>query len=208
MSQNVTKLTPAQTKAAKLLAEDKYGDEDIAQMCGVNRRTLARWKEISVFAEQVDNVREALRQEILKTGIADVVVRVQRRQRDWELLEQVRQERSGSEEFRGVAGGTTGLLVRRLKQIGSGQNAETVEEFVIDHALLDQRLRLEEAVQKDLGQIVDKLDLTTGGKTFGFSVDETERHIAEILKRRGSELSLSTLPGRVRESGLGDNVVE
>jgi transcriptional regulator with XRE-family HTH domain len=46
-------------KAARLLAEDRQTDEQIAAECGIKRRTLARWKLDEAFAAEVDSFRKS-----------------------------------------------------------------------------------------------------------------------------------------------------
>jgi Helix-turn-helix of insertion element transposase len=45
------------TKAARLLAEDILTDEQIASECGIERRTLARWKLDEEFTSEVSRLR-------------------------------------------------------------------------------------------------------------------------------------------------------
>jgi hypothetical protein len=59
-----------------------------------------------------------------------------------------------------VPGGRTGLLVRTIKSIGSGEKATTVEEFAVDTGLLREIRELELQVSKELGQFVEKHDVT------------------------------------------------
>jgi hypothetical protein len=44
--------------------------------------------------------------------------------------------RKKDKELRKAPGGKTGLLVRRLKMLGSGESAQVVEEFEVDVGLL------------------------------------------------------------------------
>ena len=57
-----------------------------------------------------------------------------------------------------VAGGKTGLLVRQLKQVGSGRDAQIVEEYAADTAVTrEMRAAMQQAAQ-ELGQWQEKAD--------------------------------------------------
>lgn len=45
-------------KAARLLAEDRLTDEQIAAECEIERRTLARWKLDELFAAEISSLRQ------------------------------------------------------------------------------------------------------------------------------------------------------
>jgi hypothetical protein len=49
-------------------------------------------------------------------------------------------------------GGDTGLLVKTLKSIGAGENAQVVAEYAVDTALLAEIRKHEDHVAVDLGQ--------------------------------------------------------
>ena len=58
----------------------------------------------------------------------------------------------------------SGYLVRTIKIIGSGRNQEVVEEYAFDAALARERRATAEQAAKELGQWVDKGDITSGGE--------------------------------------------
>ena len=51
-----------------------------------------------------------------------------------------------------VPGGKSGLLVRRFKSVGSGENCREVEEYSVDAPLLKEVRELERHVTEELGQ--------------------------------------------------------
>ena len=57
-----------------------------------------------------------------------------------------------AKDMDGVPGGTSGLLVRRLKSIGSGDSAQVVEEYEVDRALLAEFREHEKQAAIELGQ--------------------------------------------------------
>ena len=102
-------------------------------------------------AERAGEAREDVLREF---DISQREKRLARQNTDFELLEEIRRERGDS--MRNIPGGKTGLLVRRLKKIGSGKDSETVEEHSIDRDLLAARRRVEEAAGRETGQLGDK----------------------------------------------------
>jgi hypothetical protein len=65
-------------------------------------------------------------------------------------LLQVAKERG--EDMRDVPGGSTGLLTRKYKSIGGGNDAEKVEEHELDATLLKEVRGYQEQAAKELGQ--------------------------------------------------------
>lgn len=55
-------------------------------------------------------------------------------------------------EMTDVPGGKSGLLVRRLKSIGSGESAQVVEEYELDRTLLAEAREHEKQAAMELGQ--------------------------------------------------------
>lgn len=57
-----------------------------------------------------------------------------------------------AEEMAGVPGGRSGLLVRQIKQVGQGDNAQIVEEYKLDTGLLSEFREHEKQAAMELGQ--------------------------------------------------------
>lgn len=91
-----------------------------------------------------------------KRAIRDLNERLNEYQTRWDKMRTVIEERAVAVEMQEVAGGKTGLLVRTLKSIGSGEKAATVEEFAVDTGLLREIRELELQVSKELGQFIEK----------------------------------------------------
>lgn len=89
--------------------------------------------------------------------IASVHQRVGILQQDLDRLQTLQEERAS--EHKDVPGGATGLLVREVKQIGAGENAQTIELYKYDKAVVDSKLGLMEQAAKELGQRVEKKQL-------------------------------------------------
>ena len=91
-----------QARAAILAAEDDMSDDEIAQHCGITRRTLLRWKKQSAIQQKIDEYlrlskQNSERQMIVERQmrIADMAVMLQK-------LKDTIRERAKSPEMRGV----------------------------------------------------------------------------------------------------------
>jgi predicted DNA-binding protein YlxM (UPF0122 family) len=74
-----------QARAALLAAADELSDNEIAQHCGITRRTLMRWKKQSAIQQKIDEYlrlskQNSERQMIVErqTRIADMAVMLQK----------------------------------------------------------------------------------------------------------------------------------
>lgn len=146
------KLTARQEKAAVLVAQDKMSDKNIAHECGIGRATLSRWKLEPEFAARVRQHQVAVQARIERVAIAQQENRLKRLNHRWDLIHQVIEERGKDPNMQEVPGGKTGLLIRHLKQLGSGLSAMTVEEFEPDTALLKAASEHERQAAEELGQ--------------------------------------------------------
>jgi hypothetical protein len=129
----------------------------------VGTRTLGQWKEHPHFMARVEGHINEFRRRVRLRGIAILENRVAALQDRWDKLKQVIKERGESSEMQTVAGGKTGLLVRQLKKVGAGADAEMVEEFVLDAALLKEMREHEKQAAQELGQWSDKHEHDHGG---------------------------------------------
>ena len=166
---------------ARLVAEDTLSDEKIAETMGIDRRTLTRWKNHPEFQSRVKEHLEAMRQAILRTGIADLVNRVQRADKHRNLILQIFDARAKAakreaernrlfenrfnesieesmavmlrplEEFEACPGMMTGLIVR--KPVGLHG-----EVFSLDIPALKELRAMEMQIAKELGQLSEVED--------------------------------------------------
>jgi hypothetical protein len=60
-----------------------------------------------------------------------------------------------------VPGGATGLLVRRVKRIGTGPSAGAVEEFAVDTRILRELRAHEQQAARELGQWIGRSDVAS-----------------------------------------------
>jgi hypothetical protein len=155
VSQKVTKTrwSKATVLAAQLLAEDELTDEEIARRVGVNRRQLARWKKQPGFAARVRENVEALARECRRRAIALRNRRLARLNARWEAGHRVIAERAADPKMAGVPGGTTGLLVHRVKSFAGHK----VEVYEVDCRLLRELRAMEMQAARETGAFVERV---------------------------------------------------
>lgn len=151
------KWTAQKEEAALLVARDELSDEHIAGQLGIARKTLARWKKAPEFGQRVISIVEETRAALLASGISERCNRLDVLNDFWKRLRIVADERAADPTMAKVPGGKTGLLVRTLRTIGSGEHAEKVEEFTIDGVLLKElRAGMEQAAKEIDGSDLDR----------------------------------------------------
>jgi len=168
MSQNVPqkpfRWTEVSEQAVGLLASDELNDEEIAARVNVNRRTLTRWKLHPEFAAALADIVRAAGDVSMQFSIARRVNRIRQLDKRWRACQQIAEERGNAPEMQNVPGGKTGYLVHRIKSVGSGPAAQVVDEYELDAALLREIREHEKQAAQELGQWIDKKDVTSDGK--------------------------------------------
>jgi hypothetical protein len=151
--QNLTEFrwNKARNDAALLLAEDELTDTAIAEKVGTTRQTLHTWKQHPDFKARIAEHIAELEASVLRYAIAKKRNRVGRQNADWERLERIRELRADNPALGGVEGDETGLMIRQFKVIGTGHNAQTIEEYVVDTALVKARSDLEKQAAGEVG---------------------------------------------------------
>jgi len=157
-------LTKKAERAAQMVAEDEVSDEQIANRAGVSRQTLGKWKRHPVFAARVEVILAEYREKIVAEGIANKQNRVDALNDRWYKMGRVIAERATDSAIQDVPGGKTGLVIRQLKQIGAGREAQVVEEYAVDTALLKELRAHEQQAATEVGQWTEKQDVTSGGQ--------------------------------------------
>jgi hypothetical protein len=109
------------------------------------------WKQHPDFQSRVKQHIADLEASVLKYAIAKKRNRVARQNADWERLERIRELRADNPALGGVEGDETGLMIRQFKVIGTGHNAQTIEEYVVDTALVKARTDLEKQAAGEVG---------------------------------------------------------
>jgi hypothetical protein len=141
MSQNVTNFewNAQRYKAAQLLAEGRLTDEEIAEELSVTRRTLARWKTQIAFIDYIYECIRTTRDELLKRGVRERQNRIDQIDNIVGKINRVINARAThyeEDEKAKAQGADTGLIVRKYKVIGTGENSREVEEYEVDVATL------------------------------------------------------------------------
>jgi len=156
MTQNATqfKWTANKARAAQLVADGRLTDEQIGKEVGKSRSQIARWKATSEFAARVQQIIKAAELSIFTRGVAQKVRRIEDLDDRWRRLHDIIEARA--KEYANVPGGSTGLLVRRVRSIGAGANARNVEEYELDRGLLKALLDIQKQAAKELGQLENK----------------------------------------------------
>jgi transposase-like protein len=146
--------------AARLLAEDALTDDEIAARVGVSPRQLYRWKQRPEFAARVREAAEVIGRAVLRYAVSRRTRRVEDLDNLRSGLLQVIEERGASPHMQAASGGRTGLLVRRLRVIGSRDSAREVEEFEFDAALVRELREVEKQAAQECGQWVERREQT------------------------------------------------
>ena len=141
MSQNVSNFewNAQRYKAAQLLAEGRLTDEEIAEQLAITRRTLARWKTQIAFIDYIYECIRTTRDELLKRGVRERQNRLDQIDNVVSKINRVitaRAELYAPDAMARAQGADTGLVVRREKVIGNGDNARDVVEYEVDVATL------------------------------------------------------------------------
>lgn len=198
------KWSARKAKACKLLAEDKLTDVAIAELVGVSVVSLWQWKRWPEFSGRVDKQRAAIADAVLSRGIASVKRRVQAQDDRWRRMQSVIDARA--EEHKDVKGGESGLLVKRLRSIGSGDSQQVVEEYEVDTGLLAELRAHEKQAAQELGQWIG--DKAKGGLNVqgDLTVNHMDVRLTELLALAAERKRLSELPimGAVDGNRLGD----
>lgn len=152
--------TEQRERAAALLAADELSDEKIAKELGIGRTTLHEWKQHPEFAERVRENVAAIRMDVLRVPIAKKHERVAMLERLRQKMDRViakRAERYAADPDAPAEAGT-GLMVR--KHVTSAPDGVVGFDWTADVALLKEyRATLEQAA-KELGQLVDKQEIS------------------------------------------------
>jgi hypothetical protein len=152
----------AKEKAALLLAIDELTDDEIASEIGFSRQSVAVWKKKEQFQARVDGHKKEIRANIRSRGIAITENRVKNLQRRHDAMNRILAERG--EAMAEVPGGATGMLCHNVKSVGQGENAQLVDLYEFDAALVKELRETERQAAQELGQWTDKRDITSAGK--------------------------------------------
>ena len=144
-------------RAAELIAAGDLKYNEIAAEVGIEPRTLWNWRHNPEFAARVNELLDDFRTEARRRGLAVLERRVAAQNDRWTRMRRLLEARADS--MADVPGGSTGLLVRRYKSVGSGENARVVEEYEFDAALFREVREHEKQSAQELGQWTEKREI-------------------------------------------------
>lgn len=148
-------------KAAQLIAKGNLTIEEVAESIGVTRETIYQWNREPEFTARIAQLQQRIKDKLETLLISQKFYRQLTLQEQLLSLQQIKDARAAKLNVPAEEGGESGLMVRRLRMIGSGENATTVEEFVVDTAFAKEvRETLKQAAQ-EAGQWVEKVAPTT-----------------------------------------------
>lgn len=148
--------TKVKHDALQLLAEDELTDEEISVKVGIRRQTLWQWKKRPEFADALKDAVAAMGEATQRYAVARKLRRLKHYDERHRRLLAIIEERAQATDMQAAPGGSSGLLARSLKMIGSGPSAQMVEEFEVDAALLKELRELEKQVAIEAGQWTEK----------------------------------------------------
>jgi hypothetical protein len=179
--------TDKATEAAQDVAKDELTNQEIAEKAGITRQGLDRWKAHPDFRARVDEHIEDFKATVRRRGIAQLERRVDALNDRWRRMQRVIEERGQSPDMQEVAGGPTGLLVRTIKGVGSGNDFTLVNQYEVDTGLLRELREHEKQAAQELGQWTEKRELTgQNGGAIDFNLnmgnlsDDELRHLIAL----------------------------
>lgn len=145
-------LSEKQLKAAQLIVLKGMRRVAVCKRLKMSRSTIWEWEQQPEFRAEIARLLLEIERRMLHLKIAVRAHRVYSLNNRWLALQQIVRERGENSEYAKVPGGKTGLLVKRLKVIGKGEDAQLVEEWEVDTGLLAELRACETQAAKELGQ--------------------------------------------------------
>jgi hypothetical protein len=158
--------TDQRGEAALLLAQDHLADWEIADKVCCSERILNVWKKCPEFAARIKQHVRQLGSAAARYAIGKLSRRLADLEAKWRKLNAVLEQRAADPDLATVPGGTTGLIVRRRRIIGTGEKQEIVDEYEVDVALLREIRETLKQAAIECGQWQQKADLASGGVPF------------------------------------------
>jgi hypothetical protein len=118
------------------------------------------------WAEDMAAHRNEQFKPVRRLGLGNRARRVIELDERWNALRSIRKERAANPEMAAVPGGSSGLLVKRTKGIGSKDTFKEVTEYETDTALVNALLSTEEQAARELGQWNERISVEQTNKTY------------------------------------------
>jgi transposase-like protein len=165
-------------EAAQLITDGELTYAEIARRVGVTYQTLWSWRRHKEFVLLVAENRHRFEEEIGHRGLANQAHRIKALNGRWNRMQQIIEARANHPDYADIPGGRTGLLVKTVKQIGSGDSARLVEEFALDVALLKE-LR---AHEKQAAMEMDSAEEQLGHELNELNMEELAARTTALLQ--------------------------
>lgn len=141
------------------LGEARGNATKAAEIAGYSTKTAYSAGGRLLKDVEVQAAIQAWRDEVKVSAITDLSYRVARlselEQRLWGVVDARQQAYAGTD----VIGGETGIVVLQHKAIGSGPDAQVVDEYVADTALVKAIQGVYDDVAKELGQRASNVNI-------------------------------------------------
>lgn len=154
-------LTPRQHAfVSAYIGESRGNATDAAIRAGYSAKTAGSIGAENLTKPEIQAAIQAWRDEVKQRGIASLEYRVNRldelERKYWDVIEARKQAYTDTK----VIGGETGIVILQYKMVGGGENAQLVEEYVADTAVSKEIRSIYDDVAKELGQRVDKVNVS------------------------------------------------
>jgi hypothetical protein len=140
----------------------------------------------ATVSRRLRELQEQISSAIVRMSIREKENRLSRQQIRWDKMHAVIEQRACDPTMDNIPGGSTGLLVRKLKQIGSGESAQVVEEYEVDTGLLGEIRKHEEHAANELGQWLERAGIA-GNYVFAPVLSVTFDGAAEHVNKQAIE---------------------
>jgi phage terminase small subunit len=154
-----------------------------------------------LVAKRINELRTS-RAGVPSVGFRSPAGRVSSLEDRWARMRRIIIERADDPEMEAVPGGKTGLLVKQMKQIGTGDKAQVITSFVLDRELLSELRAHEQQAAEELGQWSTRKESYTRSDSFLFQAMTTEQLKGELEKQ------LRTIPEPERRKLLAGGVID
>lgn len=178
------KWTQPRQLAAQLLAEGKPLAE-ISKVVKVSPATLTRWSQLPECKARIAEIRAETAEGLKRAGL-----RVKENRLDHlnTLVDRIYLVIEGrAADMAEVPGGKSGLLLRKRKSIGWGENTEKVEEYAFDRALVEELREILKHAAQETGEWIDRKEMSgPEGKAIPIDISSM---IAKVYGEKGEETS-------------------
>lgn len=148
--------TPKRQLAVELLATSDDSTEVIAEQVGVLAGTLCKWKREPAFVEKLREHEQMLAERWMERGLARRPRRLKELSEQYTRITAELEARGEMMRAEGDAMGFSGMVSKKQRQVGKGEDAQVVTEYEIDTATSRELRAILEQIARELGQWQDK----------------------------------------------------